>query len=242
MKPNAQRKSFTLIELLVVVAIIAILASLLLPALTAARAKAYGTECMGNMKQIMVGMMMYMDDNDGFMPPVGMGFASLTWSGQTRTNIGVPWWSGAVAGSYMGNNTAGATAFSPAQQLANRTVYCPAGRREANGWQSNNTWLGYNNCDWPFSRFTSSISKTGTMPKPYERATRANNSAKLLTLVDTMSKSGWQSFNPASSDRAGWYPRHSEKANVAFMDGHVGVTRDLRADCLAKEIDVVLKQ
>jgi prepilin-type N-terminal cleavage/methylation domain-containing protein len=54
---------FTLIELLIVIAIIAILASLLLPALHRARSSAYKTKCTGNIKQINLGTQMYVDSN-----------------------------------------------------------------------------------------------------------------------------------------------------------------------------------
>ena len=62
------KKHFTLIELLVVIAIIAILAAMLLPALSAARERARVSNCLAKMKDTGLTMTMYAQDNDDFLP------------------------------------------------------------------------------------------------------------------------------------------------------------------------------
>jgi len=66
--PRRGAPGFTLIELLVVIAIIAILAALLLPALSKAKATAKKAQCLNNLRQMGLSLFMYADDNRGLIP------------------------------------------------------------------------------------------------------------------------------------------------------------------------------
>jgi len=111
-----QRSGFTLIELLVVIAIIAILAALLLPALSEGKQKAIRIQCAGNLRQWGLAVTMYANDYQNYFPPnpTSDGANGFAWVALDLNTIFFPY--------YLYPNDPGTTA---GERSRTDVMYCP---------------------------------------------------------------------------------------------------------------------
>jgi prepilin-type N-terminal cleavage/methylation domain-containing protein/prepilin-type processing-associated H-X9-DG protein len=201
--------AFTLIELLVVIAIIVILAALLLPALSTAKAKAQSVRCISNLKQLTVAWVAYVEEANGVMPlntggGVGGGAPGCWVLGNAQTDLDT---------TNIQNGTL--YAFTP-----NPGVYrCPADRATATGSKQprvrSYSLDGFLGLSVHLTKFNQMVS-----PPP----------AVIFLFVDEDEQSIEDgTFGTSRAPDNHWInlpaDRHNRAMNLSYTDGHVSRMR-----------------
>ena len=200
-------RNFTLIELLVVIAVIAILASLMLPALNRAREVARGVTCMNNLKQLLLVNHQYGTDYDGMII--------------VRTN-------GAVGYGYL----TWREILESADYIKNRSiVLCPAAApRNWDKDNPNNIYAGRRQSTFtatydPDNALLSVKDSAGTADALnvlyMKRLRRASGFVYYMDSWHKVNKNQIWTIAPSGSSNNRVAAHHVGKANIGFMDGHV---------------------
>ena len=199
---------FTLIELLVVIAIIAILAAMLLPALSAARERARSTQCLGNVRQIGTALTAYADDNERY-PSTHL--TSRTLPGYSSFKEGLPTWSEMLwCGGYLGIEV------EDKNRYANTGVWvCPSdgsGEGPFNVALQIDTGHYYN--DYIINKWQMGSTKAnwGIVERSLSELT---NPAGTITVAD-----GSYVYISDNGYYRRVHKRHGKGINVAWADGH----------------------
>ena len=197
--PPRVRKSFTLIELLVVIAIIAILAAMLLPALSKAREKARAISCVSGMKQIGLAFTMYCNDNNAITPigyvPAANVDEQVAWQYKLPIFIGPQSTFWKVKGTYS---------------IPDGVWHCPSATGYTGSWQYDYAYTSH------FSAYTRAISIENL------KAVHENNKGPSSTLTFTECKpNGSLLFNNNTPSGNAVDYRHNNGINIVWGDGHV---------------------